>query len=123
MFLLTFYLRNWFKLSRNIPSALHRLGTTRASDQFLKEILFFKKNNKNYDFKTGDIKFINVNFGYDKNQPVIKNINLHIKSGEKIALIGRSGSGKSTLMKLLIRLYPYQGKILVDNKDLKKIFI
>ena len=97
-FYLHFNLRNWFKLSRNIPS-IYLIKT--CFDQFLKEILFFKKNNKNYDFKKGDIKFINVNFGYDKNQPVIKNINLHIKSGEKIAL--KEDQIWKILMKLLIR--------------------
>lgn len=123
LFLLTFYLRNWFKLSRDIPLSLHYVGTFNASKKFLKDILFFKRDNKTYEFKKSDIKFKNVNFGYDTNQPVIKNVNLHIKSGEKIALIGRSGSGKTTLMKLLIRLYPYQGEIYIDNKNIQDIQI
>jgi ABC-type multidrug transport system fused ATPase/permease subunit len=123
LFLLTFYLRNWFKLSRDIPLGLHFLGTVNASQKFLKDILFFKSKNNHFEFKKNDIKFVNINFGYDDNQPVIKNINLNIKSGEKIALIGRSGSGKSTLMKLLIRLYPYKGQILIDDRDIKNIHI
>ena len=123
LFLLTFYLRNWFKLSRDIPLGLHFLGTVNASQKFLKDILFFKSKNNHFEFKKNDIKFVNINFGYDDNQPVIKNLNLNIKSGEKIALIGRSGSGKSTLMKLLIRLYPYKGQILIDGKDIKNIHI
>ena len=123
LFLLTFYLRNWFKLSRDIPLGLHFLGTVNASQTFLKNTLFFKNKNSYFEFKKNDIKFVNINFGYDKSQPVIKNLNLHIKSGEKIALIGRSGSGKTTLMKLLIRLYPYQGQILIGGKDIKNIHI
>ena len=63
-----------------------------------------------------------VSFAYgDRTDMLIKNINLHIKSGEKIALVGYNGAGKTTLVKLLMRLYDVRsGNILADNNDIKK---
>lgn len=58
----------------------------------------------------------NINFGYSENKIVLKDINLDIKKGEKIAFIGPSGSGKSTLVDIIIGLYrPISGQIFVDN--------
>jgi len=58
----------------------------------------------------------NVSFSYDGEKNVLKNINLHIKAGEKIAIVGHNGAGKSTLIKLLLRLYlPQEGTIKLDN--------
>jgi subfamily B ATP-binding cassette protein MsbA len=72
----------------------------------------------------GDIVFENVNFSYNGEKNALENINLEIKSGESVALVGPSGSGKSTLINLLLRFYdPNCGKILLDGIDLKKIKI
>lgn len=55
---------------------------------------------------TGDIKFLDVTFKYGEKMPLVLNeLNLHIKSGERVAFIGPSGGGKTTLIKLLLRLY------------------
>lgn len=71
----------------------------------------------------GEIKLDSVSFSYTKySKLVLKNINLSIKSGSKVAIVGKSGSGKSTLAKLIAGLYePSEGKILFDNVDLSKI--
>ena len=72
----------------------------------------------------GDFVFENVNFGYEKNIPVLKNISLHARPGEKIALVGSTGSGKTTITNLLTRFYDIeegQGKILYDGHPLKTI--
>ena len=71
----------------------------------------------------GDIVFKEVNFSYkDQKFDVLKNINLKIKKGEKIGIIGKIGSGKSTLAKLLLNLYePSKGSVLVDNTDIRQI--
>jgi len=53
----------------------------------------------------GDITFENVIFGYTKERPVLKGIDLHIPAGRKVALVGYSGSGKTTLVKLIPRFY------------------
>ncbi|MDR2010590.1 MAG: ABC transporter ATP-binding protein/permease [Bacteroidales bacterium] len=65
------------------------------------------------------IEFRNVNFAYNE-IPVLKNINLKIKKGQTIALVGQSGSGKSTMVDLIPRFYDIEhGEILVDGKDIK----
>ena len=67
------------------------------------------------------IRFENVSFSYPgSQQPVLKNISLHLPLGEKLAIVGENGSGKTTLIKLLTNLYtPTSGKILLDGVDLK----
>ena len=67
----------------------------------------------------GDIIFQNVSFSYNDKKVSLNNINLTIKQGETIALVGSTGSGKTTLVNLLIRFYnPTDGKILINNKDI-----
>ncbi len=71
----------------------------------------------------GDIIFKDVNFAYkDQKFDVLKNINLTIKKGEKVGIIGKIGSGKSTLAKLLLNLYePSKGSVLIDSTDIRQI--
>ncbi len=67
----------------------------------------------------GEVEFDNVSFAYPTRDEftVLKNISLHIKAGEKIALVGPSGSGKSTIINLVLRLYPVStGDIVIDGK-------
>ena len=65
----------------------------------------------------GDIKFKDINFAYDE-ALVLKDVNIHVKSGEFIGLVGHTGSGKSTLMVLLQRFYDLkEGQILIDDVD------
>ena len=72
---------------------------------------------KNLD---GDIKFENVDFSYVKENKVLRNINLNIKKGEKVAIVGATGSGKSTIIKLILRLYDLEsGEIKINNKNIK----
>jgi len=74
-----------------------------------------------FPFK-GGINFRNVSFGYNPYIPVLSNIDLEIKPGEKIGIVGPSGSGKTTLTKLLLRFYdPTDGNISVDGVDLRKV--
>jgi ATP-binding cassette subfamily B protein/ATP-binding cassette subfamily C protein len=68
------------------------------------------------------IRFENVSFTYPGNpKPALKGISLHLKPGEKLAIVGENGSGKTTLIKLLTRLYtPESGRILLDGLDLQE---
>jgi len=82
------------------------------------------KENENAKVKEieGEIEFKHVTFGYEKIRPIVKDFNLRIKKGEKVAIVGRSGSGKSTIIKLLLRLYdPQEGKILIDGVPIKEL--
>ena len=71
----------------------------------------------------GDIELKDVNFGYKgQNMKTLKNINLTIRKGEKVAILGKIGSGKSTLLKVMLNLYePDSGSVLVDNTDTRQI--
>ncbi|MGB3751381.1 MAG: ATP-binding cassette domain-containing protein, partial [Arcobacteraceae bacterium] len=71
----------------------------------------------------GDIEFRNVSFAYPETQvAVLKDVSFTIKSGEKVAILGRIGSGKSTIAKLLLKLYePQSGSILIDGIDIKQL--
>ncbi len=70
----------------------------------------------------GDVSFKNVTFGYDTYNPVLENINLDIKKGEMIGIVGHSGSGKTTLINLLMRLYDVtDGEIVIDDVNIKDI--
>lgn len=68
------------------------------------------------------IRFENVSFHYpDSPRPALKGVSLHLKPGEKLALVGANGSGKTTLIKLLTRLYtPDAGRVLLDGLDLRE---
>lgn len=67
------------------------------------------------------IEIRNVTFSYD-NEPVLKNINLHIKSGEVVAFVGMSGGGKTTLVNLIPRFYDVtEGEILIDGHDIRDV--
>jgi ATP-binding cassette, subfamily B, multidrug efflux pump len=67
----------------------------------------------------GDIRFDQVSFHYGKTSGVIEGLNLHIRPGEKIGLVGRSGAGKSTIVNLLLRFYDRAGgRILLDGQDI-----
>jgi ATP-binding cassette subfamily B protein len=70
----------------------------------------------------GQIKFENVEFQYPENKLLFTNLNLAIKGGEKVGLVGYSGGGKSTFIKLILRLIDtHSGHIFIDNQDIKKV--
>ncbi|WP_270465228.1 ABC transporter ATP-binding protein [Holdemanella biformis] len=80
------------------------------------------KNAKDLKNVSGNIDFDHVSFQYNENEKVIDNVNLHIKAGEKIALVGPSGSGKTTLCSLLSRFYDVtNGSISIDGQNIKDV--
>ena len=82
-----------------------------------------EKNTGDYsaDHVKGDIKFSNVSFRYNIDEPVLKNINFDVKEGQTIAFVGRSGSGKTTLLNLLPRFYDVtEGSIKLDGHELSE---
>lgn len=69
----------------------------------------------------GRITFENVTFGYLQDKPVLKQFDLDIAPGEKVAFVGATGAGKTTLASLLLRFYePTQGRVLLDGVDIRK---
>ncbi|MBV8048226.1 MAG: ABC transporter ATP-binding protein [Paludibacterium sp.] len=70
----------------------------------------------------GEVRFDNVDFGYGSDKMVISGLNLTIRPGEKIGLVGRSGAGKSTIVNLLLRFYDADGgRILIDGQDVRAV--
>jgi len=70
----------------------------------------------------GDIRFEGVRFHYGKGSGVIDRLDLHVRPGERIGLVGRSGAGKSTLVNLLLRFHDVEaGRILVDGIDISTV--
>lgn len=73
---------------------------------------------------TGDIRFEELTFAYRQGQPILHDINLSIREGETVALVGETGAGKSTLAKLLTRTFdPQRGRVLVDGHDIRRVSI
>jgi len=70
----------------------------------------------------GEIEFRDVHFGYEAINPVLRDVDLHVKTGEMIGLVGHSGAGKTTLINLICRFYDVnEGAILIDGIDVRKI--
>ena len=70
----------------------------------------------------GQVRFRQVTFGYDKSKPVLHDVDLDVKSGEMIGLVGRSGVGKTTTVNLICRFYEVdRGAIEIDGVDLRRI--
>ena len=71
---------------------------------------------------SGDVKFNDVFFSYDKNKKLIEDLNLDIKKGQRVAIVGPTGAGKSTLINLLMRFYDVdEGGISIDGINLKDL--
>lgn len=129
----TFFLNAMFTFTGQTSSLLVNLGGLVENNLYVDD--YFKLlniKNKVANIKSAkrlkkivprEIKFDNVSFTYPgSKKPVLKNINLTIKTGQDIAIVGPNGAGKTTLIKLLFRFYdPTDGKIFVDGVDLKKI--
>jgi ATP-binding cassette, subfamily B, bacterial len=70
----------------------------------------------------GSIRFDHVSFGYERHQPVLRDIDFEIHPGETIGIVGKSGSGKTTLVNLLCRFYDVnEGRVLVDGIDVRRL--
>jgi ATP-binding cassette subfamily B multidrug efflux pump len=81
-----------------------------------------KSDAKALDMTGGGIEFKDIHFAYDEKNRVFENLNIDIKPGEKVGLVGRSGAGKSTLVNLLLRFYDVQkGQILIDGQDISDV--
>lgn len=111
---------------RQMGRTLTDMGKAMVSVERIEEILNnpienLEENNIKPQIE-GNISFENVSFGYEEDNPVLKNITFHVKAGETIAILGPTGSGKTSLVHLLSRLYDYQsGSIKIDGMELKDI--
>jgi ABC-type multidrug transport system fused ATPase/permease subunit len=127
---MTMYLTVFRQGQSTFSSALTSIGGMYEDNLYLSNLYEFLeeevpkpkgKATKGLKPKDG-IRFENVSFTYPGSlQPALKNISLHLKPGEKLAIVGENGSGKTTLIKLLTQLYtPDSGRILLDGLDLQE---
>lgn len=81
-----------------------------------------KEDAKTFRDVKGDVTFKDVYFEYEKDIPILENINMNIKSGEKVALVGPTGAGKTTIVNLLSRFYRIKsGNIFIDGTDINDV--
>jgi ABC-type multidrug transport system fused ATPase/permease subunit len=102
------------------------IGASERVMEILQEEEEFKIEAKEKIHLQGAIQFENVKFSYPtrKDVQVLKNLNLSVGAGEKIALVGHSGAGKSTIIQLLMRFYPLgSGQIKVDDQNIESLSI
>ncbi len=70
----------------------------------------------------GNLAFKDVSFGYQKDKTIIKNFNVNVKKGQKIAIVGPTGAGKTTIVNLLMKFYPLEkGDIIIDNHSIHEL--
>lgn len=80
------------------------------------------KKNKKLEEVKGDVEFKNVQFGYHKDNLIIKNFSIELKRGQKVAIVGPTGAGKTTIVNLLMRFYEVtSGDILIDGVSIQEM--
>jgi len=112
---------------KNLNNLHNQIAQGRAATERVFELLATKNTvpepaqPKPLNARNADIVFDNVSFNYG-DKPVLRNINLSVKSGSLVALVGHSGSGKTTLANLLLRFYdPQQGAICIGGMDIREV--
>ena len=86
------------------------------------EAITWQKGGQTISQVTGQISFDHVKFGYDSDRPVIHDLSVEIKPGQKVAIVGPTGAGKTTIVNLLMRFYdPDEGAIKLDGVDTRQI--
>lgn len=121
------YFNRMMLMMDRIYARIFRVSKRMASIDRVVEIEDFDSendlsSNEQFDIAEGEVVFDAVTFAYEDNKKVLDQINLSIRPGEKIALVGRSGEGKSTIAQLICRLYEVnQGEIRIDGKNINEI--
>lgn len=111
-------------LCRQFLSFFEQIGTLASSINAVFQIPKHTKDEGKYELRisSGEISIKNLSFGYEEGCNVFSNLNLEIKSGEKLGITGPSGCGKSTLLKILTRQHqPDLGAVLIDGHDINNV--
>lgn len=128
-------IQSFIQYSRNSTQTVAQLASVSSSIQsmfaaservfdFLNEPEeeFVIEQNINIDKIKGNVDFNDVIFGYNPNQIIIKDFNVSVKNGQKVAIVGPTGAGKTTIVKLLMKFYKLnKGNIIVDGHNLNEL--
>ena len=113
-----------FKTFTNLKAAeasMDRLLELLDSQEFIPEAPGAKPLKELVQSPRGHVRLERVSFGYEPSQPVLHDIDLEVRPGEVIALVGPTGAGKSTLVSLIGRFVdPWQGRVLIDDVDIRQ---
>lgn len=112
----------------NIINLQTKLQSAKVANNRLNEVYLVESEFKNTQaltdsqFLAGDICFEDISYKYGFGRDTLNNMNLTIKQGDKVSIVGISGSGKTTLAKMIVNFFePYKGRITINNNDLKMI--
>lgn len=114
-------LENIINLQTKLQSA--KVANNRLNEVYLVESEFSNAQTlTDSPFLAGDIRFEDLSYKYGFGRDTLSDINLTIKQGDKVSLVGISGSGKTTLAKMMVNFFePYKGRITINNNDLKMV--
>ncbi len=118
------YTKPFNEISSVIAELQNSIACAERVFQFIEETPTVEKEEGELEVSQmdGKVEFKNVSFSYDKEKKLLQNINLKVKKGEKVAIVGPTGCGKTTLINLLLRFYEVdQGTILFDDLDIRSI--
>ena len=122
------YIRLFTQPLGQIAQSMQQLQSASAAAERVFEFLEEKEmtdesgKTKTLENVQGDVKFQNVNFGYDENKTIIHNFSADVKAGQKIAIVGPTGAGKTTMINLLMRFFDMNsGDILIDGISIKDV--
>ena len=105
-------------IANGMGSIQHTLACANRVYQLLDREEMSKAETDDVPSGAGEVVFSRVCFAYDKDKPLIKNLNLNVKAGQKVALVGPTGGGKTTIVNLLMRFYDIDGgTITIDGVD------
>ncbi len=118
------YTKNFTQPITSLAQVLNQIQSMIASSERIFEFLESEEETfgtKKLDHDVaGNVEFKDVTFGYNEDKMIIKNFNLDVKPGEKVAIVGPTGAGKTTLVKLLMNFYKLnKGDIIVDGMNIK----
>ncbi len=119
------YMKDFNRPMNIIAQVISNLQMAVSSMDRVNEILNMNEEINGNDKKVlfnNEIEFKNVTFSYVDGKEILKDFNLKIKKGERIALVGKTGAGKTTIVNLLMNFYTnYKGEILIDGKDIRTL--
>jgi ATP-binding cassette subfamily B protein len=118
------YLKSVFKPMRNLAKYTGRISKAVASGERVAELLDAEPELRDHPWSRplqrvrGDLRLAGVSVTYDDGTPVLRDVDLHVRAGQRVGVVGPSGAGKSTLLALLLRLMdPRSGQVLLDGHD------